>query len=174
VQDARQLRTAALAASGRSGKAHEVRNLSRWVAAIAAAVTGNATPTVARALRESVATGVIDGFVVAYRGFPSVLKAVAEDGRAVQDALPLLDRVGDRQQALAAGFATTAPFEGTLSKREAEVYELLAAGRTNRAIAEALFISEVTVKVHVRHILQKLGAKTRTEAVALGATTRPQ
>jgi LuxR family maltose regulon positive regulatory protein len=41
-------------------------------------------------------------------------------------------------------------------------------GLSNRAIANALFISEATAKVHVRSILGKLGAKSRTEAVAKG------
>jgi DNA-binding NarL/FixJ family response regulator len=54
-----------------------------------------------------------------------------------------------------------------LSPREAEVFELVAQGLTNRDIARTLFISESTAKVHVRRILEKLGAKTRTEAVAL-------
>jgi DNA-binding NarL/FixJ family response regulator len=40
----------------------------------------------------------------------------------------------------------------------------MAQGRSNRAIAKTLFISESTVKVHVRHVLEKLGVHTRTEA----------
>jgi DNA-binding NarL/FixJ family response regulator len=47
---------------------------------------------------------------------------------------------------------------------------LLAQGRTNAEIARALYISEVTVKVHVRHILQKLGVRNRAEAAVLVAT----
>jgi DNA-binding NarL/FixJ family response regulator len=53
-----------------------------------------------------------------------------------------------------------------LSRREREVYELLAQGRTNPEIARALFISESTTKVHVRHIFEKLGVRTRAEAAA--------
>jgi DNA-binding NarL/FixJ family response regulator len=52
-----------------------------------------------------------------------------------------------------------------LSKREREVLELLSQGLLNKEIARLLFISESTVKVHVRKICQKLGARTRTEAV---------
>lgn len=55
-----------------------------------------------------------------------------------------------------------------LTIREVEVLQSLAGGKRNRDIAEALFISELTVKVHIKHIMDKLGASDRTEAVAIG------
>ena len=54
-----------------------------------------------------------------------------------------------------------------LSPRETEVFELLSQGLTNKEIARTLVVSESTAKVHVRHILEKLGVKTRTAAAAL-------
>jgi LuxR family maltose regulon positive regulatory protein len=54
-----------------------------------------------------------------------------------------------------------------LTPRETEVLELISEGLRNRDIAERLFITEVTVKVHVRNILRKLGARSRAHAVAL-------
>lgn len=54
-----------------------------------------------------------------------------------------------------------------LTPREREVLVLMGGGATNAAIASRLFISENTVKSHVKHILQKLGAGNRAEAVAL-------
>lgn len=54
-----------------------------------------------------------------------------------------------------------------LSKREQEALELLAVGKANREIAAVLHISEGTVKSHLKHIFAKLGARNRTEAVAL-------
>jgi DNA-binding NarL/FixJ family response regulator len=51
-----------------------------------------------------------------------------------------------------------------LTSRESDVLELIRQGLTNGQIAQTLYISEATVKVHVRHILEKVGARTRTEA----------
>lgn len=54
-----------------------------------------------------------------------------------------------------------------LTEREVEVLRHVAEGGRNRDIAEKLFISEETVKVHVKHIMDKLGAADRTQAVAI-------
>ncbi|MGH2682301.1 MAG: response regulator [Actinomycetota bacterium] len=54
----------------------------------------------------------------------------------------------------------------SLTEREVEILQLLAFGHTNRDIAEKLFISPDTVKTHLEHIYQKLGATDRTAAVA--------
>jgi LuxR family maltose regulon positive regulatory protein len=53
-----------------------------------------------------------------------------------------------------------------LTSRELEVLEMLAAGRSNQAIASRLVVTLDTVKKHVSHVLAKLGAVNRTEAVA--------
>jgi two-component system, NarL family, response regulator YdfI len=55
-----------------------------------------------------------------------------------------------------------------LTSRETEVLQLLAEGFANREIANRLDISEHTIKFHIRSILGKLGAATRTEAVTRG------
>jgi DNA-binding NarL/FixJ family response regulator len=54
-----------------------------------------------------------------------------------------------------------------LTPREVEVLRRVAGGNRNRDIAELLFISEETVKVHIKHIMDKLGAKDRTQAIAI-------
>jgi DNA-binding NarL/FixJ family response regulator len=56
---------------------------------------------------------------------------------------------------------------GTLTARESDVLQLMAEGASNASIGKALVISQATVKSHVRHILRKLGATNRTEAVSL-------
>jgi DNA-binding NarL/FixJ family response regulator len=57
--------------------------------------------------------------------------------------------------------------DDTLTTREREILQLLADGMSNADVATKLFISQETVKSHVRHILAKLEADTRTQAVAI-------
>ena len=57
--------------------------------------------------------------------------------------------------------------EETLTEREIEVLRRVAGGNRNRDIAGQLFISEETVKVHIKHIMEKLYASDRTQAVAI-------
>jgi DNA-binding NarL/FixJ family response regulator len=69
---------------------------------------------------------------------------------------------------LLADDATTAVREtlrhGELTRREVEIVTLVAQGKSNREIADALFISRNTVPTHVRNILTKTGCTNRTEA----------
>jgi DNA-binding NarL/FixJ family response regulator len=55
-----------------------------------------------------------------------------------------------------------------LTAREIEVLSQIAGGNRNRDIADKLLITEETVKVHIKHIMDKLGASDRTQAVAIG------
>lgn len=55
-----------------------------------------------------------------------------------------------------------------LTEREIQVLQQIAGGNRNRDIADKLFITEETVKVHIKHIMEKLGAADRTQAVAIG------
>ena len=67
------------------------------------------------------------------------------------------------------GFQTLtrqAESESQLTKREIQMLRWMGEGYSNKAIAQQLFISENTVKYHIRNILQKLGVQNRTEAVA--------
>lgn len=64
---------------------------------------------------------------------------------------------------------TAAQYEVQLTEREGEVLRLVGRGFTNPQIADALAISVSTVSFHVHNVLDKLGAKTRTEAVSIAA-----
>jgi DNA-binding NarL/FixJ family response regulator len=57
--------------------------------------------------------------------------------------------------------------DGGLSEKELGVLEQLALGRSNREIAGALFVSDQTVKFHLRNVYRKLGVSTRTEAIRI-------
>ena len=110
--------------------------------------------------------GSWDSLVCVGRAAPDAINAIAE----LDDVRPLLLRAFKRPQdlRLVQSRKRTSPVTrsrpGDLTQREQEVLDLLRSGLKNREIARALFISEATAKVHVRHILTKLGAKTRTAA----------
>lgn len=102
--------------------------------------------TTTAALREAVRTVAAGGSMVA--------TGLAE--RLLDDVAGMLRR--RREQA-----------EIHLSTRELQVLDEVAQGRSNREVAAALHISENTVKNHMRRIMEKLGASSRTEAVAVAA-----
>ncbi|HEY5058153.1 MAG TPA: LuxR C-terminal-related transcriptional regulator [Gaiellaceae bacterium] len=73
------------------------------------------------------------------------------------------------------GNAEVIPFQGPLREleqeptmREIEVLQLISDGLVNREIGQRLFLSEETVKSHVRHLLAKLQSRSRAHAVAVG------
>jgi DNA-binding CsgD family transcriptional regulator len=78
-----------------------------------------------------------------------------------RDAAPFGGRAASRNDFLAAGVDGA-----NLTRRELEVLQLMAGGDTNGRIARRLVISDGTVKSHVKHILRKLGAANRAEAVS--------
>jgi DNA-binding NarL/FixJ family response regulator len=77
-----------------------------------------------------------------------------------------LDELGARPDLERLARIAGSPRPGGLSRRESEVLRLVAAGRTNRAIATELSISEKTVARHVSNIFAKLGLSSRSEATA--------
>ncbi len=111
---------------------------------------------------------VWDPVVAALRASAPLAERVASLQTARDQLTALYRRSGDHALARRAGLRTRVPGapSNLLSPRELEVLGLLARGYKNRQIADALVISLSTVKVHVRHIFEKLGARNRAEAVA--------
>jgi LuxR family transcriptional regulator, maltose regulon positive regulatory protein len=123
----------------------------------------------AQALMNAANTGMIESFLCAYRGCPQLIVCLLER-RDLHDTLTrLLQRAGDAQLTTSAGLQPGESSVLSLSPREKEVLALLAQGLSNPAIGQALFISPVTVKVHVRHIFEKLGVRSRAEAALRAA-----
>jgi PAS domain S-box-containing protein len=105
----------------------------------------------ARVIGQSVLTSLLD--VTALR-------------HAEADAATLASRL-DANGARERNGHSRPPGKGVLSPREHQVVELLAGGNTGEEVAEQLGISPATVRVHVRNATGKLGANTRTQAVAI-------
>ena len=96
--------------------------------------------------------------MIACRVYPDLVSYVASDQALAHVLTTTLAASHDVDIGRAAGLTMPRELRKTegLSNREREVYELMAQGRSNREIAKALFISESTTKVHVRHIFEKL------------------
>jgi LuxR family maltose regulon positive regulatory protein len=147
----------------------EASVLSTCATAIALGDDHPQFPAAVRAAWRTVsATGNLDGLVCSYRGYPPLLGELLSIDNAVAVLTRVTSRGRDERLARRMGLRTFPdPRRELLTPRETEVLELLARGLTNRAIASALVISEPTVKVHLRHIYEKLGVRTRTEAIAV-------
>ena len=157
-------------------RSNEVRVLAGSVRAICALrAQSPETPALLRAAIESIdSTGWTDRFITAYRAVPELLAAVAaspEWNHLAHEAV----RLGrDSRLARRVGVGPDQDFTGLgLTRREHEVLALLADGLTNDEIARRLFIGVTTVKAHVRHILEKLGVRTRTQAALRRRADRP-
>ncbi|HEY2284891.1 MAG TPA: LuxR C-terminal-related transcriptional regulator [Streptosporangiaceae bacterium] len=167
----------AAAGQGRAGSLLEIRAL-RALALAALGDDAAATAALAAALRSGSRQGYIRVFADEGPGMAAVLgqliAAQRNDPEAAAVPLAYLARL---RRALGAGRppengAAAGPrmpqLAEKLTGRELEVLALLAAGQSNQGIAGRLFISLDTVKKHVSHVLAKLGAGNRTEAVSRG------
>jgi len=111
----------------------------------------------------------VDGLVAAYRAYPPLLEKISEYATRKDFLLESVERAHDGPLARAAKLPISMKRGrvGVLSPREEEILELVRQGLTNAEIAQALYLSVSTVKVHIRHIFEKLDVRTRTEAVAV-------
>jgi LuxR family maltose regulon positive regulatory protein len=155
------------------GQSVEVATMVPAIKAITALIKGEAAgvPLAESAFRAALDLGCFDSFVTAYRAYPPLLAAVANHAQFRSQLADVLERARDTALATSLDARLPAlPKRSTkLTRREAEVCGLLSQGLSNKEIARALFISESTAKVHVRHILEKFGVRTRTEAALRAA-----
>jgi ATP/maltotriose-dependent transcriptional regulator MalT len=132
--------------------------------AVLALRDGSSTGEAAQALEQPLALMMFESIVIACRGYPDMVDAVKATGhhlpQRLVDAMSPRPSLSEKERLLA-----------SLTPRERDVLELLTRGFTNREIAATLVIAEVTAKVHVHRIIQKLGVRSRTEA-ALAAVER--
>jgi DNA-binding CsgD family transcriptional regulator len=153
-------------------RAIEPRVLIQAVDAVVALKSGGrgARTQVELLLDEALSTGALDLLVTSYRASPEVLSALLTMPATRERGWSVVVRAGDAEWANAAGFEAPSQKSSStsLSKREREIHDLMCSGLKYRQIAECLFISEATVKVHVQHIFDKLGVRSRT-ALAVNA-----
>jgi DNA-binding CsgD family transcriptional regulator len=132
--------------------------------------TGRVLDELDRELLWTFATGI--GWAMDDISGRSARRAAADEAPgedAADEPLPIAARIGGAELE---GELTGAPGRlASLTARELEVLHLMSEGASNAAIGIALVISQATVKSHVRHILRKLGAANRTEAVSLFLAT---
>jgi ATP/maltotriose-dependent transcriptional regulator MalT len=161
-----------------SSRALETETSAKAAEAVIGLHRGTGREAVIPLLEHIANTQHFDAFVAAYRGHPPLLRQCA--------ALPvyrgvitnILNLANDVDFATRLGISasldvTLSETRAPLSPREEEVLRLISVGFSNAAIANELYISEATVKVHVRHILEKLGARSRTEAAIKFAYHQP-
>jgi ATP/maltotriose-dependent transcriptional regulator MalT len=146
----------------------DTRALLTAATAIRAAVR-NETARCVEAYEEIAELGMTYVLPLAWRARFEVAEVLLESHRSRDSVLGLLFAANDTAIARRSGISVPrAPSRRLgLSAREQDVCELLADGRTNQEIAEMLFISLSTTKVHVKHILEKLGVRSRRDAARM-------
>ena len=154
-------------AAERTSRVVEVRVLAAASRSIVRARAGD-IGSAAEVLEVARDLGAWDPVVCALRASPDLADGLAKREDACRRLESLYSASNDLGLARRAGFrtrATRGPGE-LLTPRELEVLGLIRRGMRNQEIARALYISTSTTKVHIRHVFEKLGVRTRAEAVA--------
>ena len=168
LEEARRLGSEALSMT----RGVEARVLAAGIDAVCAVLgrTPRMLDDVESMIETAFDAGAVDLVVTAYRGNPDLLVAMLASATARDRAIHVVARAGDQGLSSALGAESVSANEPVklLSPRERDVYSLLCEGLSNAEIAERLFISEGTVKVHVHHVFDKTGVRSRT-ALAMNA-----
>jgi len=165
AEGSRDVAVKTLERAERTSRENEARAICTNVRALFVVDDGGSLSSILPRIREAVSRGILDPFVFAFRldrRLPRQVTRMPALRSALQDVLNIVDGRGHGTR-LAAGLEQPVE-DSALTPREREVLGFLAAARTNKEIAQKLFLSESTVKVHVRNVLHKIGARTRTEA----------
>jgi DNA-binding CsgD family transcriptional regulator len=151
-------------------RAVEARGLSAFARAVVECerAAGREEDGVRDAFARAVEDHNADGLVTAYRAYPPLLARIWTFSDEPAHLLEVVERAHDHALARTAKLPVTQKRggAGALSSREEEILGLIRDGLTNAEIAQVLFLSVSTVKVHVRHIFEKLDVRTRTEAAS--------
>ena len=186
------VRSIVLAASGESEAARDAAELARGVTrAVEARYYSAFGELIDRELGagdvESVASELgallsdaardqfLEAFVMAYRARPQLLKVAARQNAEI--AFGIVERARDERVATSVGVRFTragTTVRDLLTPREEEVLDLIGEGLSNAEIAERLFISRSTAKVHVHNILTKLGARSRVQAAIVARSAQTE
>jgi len=150
----------------------ETRTLTKFARAIVAMQSNSVevSSILADALLTVNRCGQWNQFVWAYRAYPDLLARISSVPELTVQIGPVLLSANDKRLAdrfgipLPATSTMQSQSDGRLSRREREILQLVADGLSNKEISGKLFISDVTVKVHLRHIYEKLGVRNRMEA----------
>lgn len=153
----------------------EARALASVIEAVCAVRTREAglVETLQGTVDLAYGSGCLDAVVTGYRANPDLLDALSRIATTAEVSGYIIARAGDVSAAREAGADPALALDpaSRLSAREREIYELVCQGMSNIEIAKLLFISTATVKLHVQHLYDKLGVRSRT-ALALGSAHR--
>ncbi len=165
--DATQVALSAALETSREAQGQTLGTLAEYVLADTRRQS-DADELLVSALAKLRCTENYDSFVATYRAYPRILRAIIQDKLLPPSLLEnILSKAKDVKIAREFGLSLEVRSRASslLSPREREVYSLLCGGMSNREIAQTLYISLATVKVHVRHIFEKLGVHSRAQAI---------